>query len=134
MKRLLPISLLTLTLTLSGCAWLGRHMPWHHGTTAPQPAPTAAKSRPKSSKPSTPTIVTPDESLTAKVLSVNTVGRFVVLNFPEGRMPKLEQHFFLYRGGLKAAEVKIVGPQQDSSIVADIISGDAQTGDVVRDQ
>ena len=41
---------------------------------------------------------------------------------------------FLYRSGLKSAEVKIVGPQQDTSIVADIISGDARAGDTVRDQ
>jgi len=80
------------------------------------------------------TIVTPDNSLVAKVLSVNAVGRFVVLNFPEGRVPKLEQHLFLYRGGLKTAEVKVVGPQQETSIVADIISGEAQPGDTVRDQ
>jgi len=57
-----------------------------------------------------------------------------VLNFPEGRVPKLEQHLFLYRGGLKTAEVKVVGPQQETSIVADIISGEAQPGDTVRDQ
>ena len=104
-------------------------MPWHHETTTSKAAP--AKTR----KPApTRTIVTPDESLEAKVLTVNTVGRFVVLNFPTGRLPKLDQHMFLYRGGLKTAEVKIVGPQQDTSIVADIISGDAQAGDMVRDE
>jgi hypothetical protein len=68
------------------------------------------------------------------VLTVNNVGRFVVLNFPEGKLPKLDQHLFLYRAGLKVAEVKIVGPQQETSIVADILSGEAQTGDTVRDQ
>ena len=90
--------------------------------------------RPTPVTPQTPTIVTPDDSLSANVLSVNMIGRFVVLNFPDGRMPKLDQHMFLYRAGLKMAEVKIVGPQQDTSIVADIISGDAQAGDTVRDQ
>ena len=133
MKKLLPFSLLTLVIMLSGCAWLGRQMPWHHqtaNTTTAKPAPAPAKPPPAQSK----TIVTPDESLAAKVLTVNTVGRFVVLNFPEGRLPKLDQHLFLYRGGLKTAEVKIVGPQQDTSIVADIVAGDAQTGDTVRDQ
>jgi hypothetical protein len=101
-------------------------MPWHHNaSTTSKPAPATPQNQ---------TVVTPDESLTAKVLAVNTVGRFVVLNFPEGRMPKQDQHLFLYRGGLKTAEVKIVGPQQETSIVADIISGDAQVGDTVRDQ
>jgi hypothetical protein len=129
MKKLLPISLAALVFASSGCAWTERHMPWHHETTTSKAAP--AKTR----KPApTRTIVTPDESLEAKVLTVNTVGRFVVLNFPTGRLPKLDQHMFLYRGGLKTAEVKIVGPQQDTSIVADIISGDAQAGDMVRDE
>jgi hypothetical protein len=127
MKRFLPISLIALSLTLSGCAWTGRHMPWHHDANTSKPAP-KAKAVPNQ------TIVTPDSSLAAKVLSVNAVGRFVVLNFPEGQMPKLEQHLFLYRGGLKTAEVKVAGPQQDTSIVADVISGEAQVGDTVRDQ
>ena len=150
MKKLFPISLLLIALMLSGCAWMKRHTPWHHTdktvhvakpATAAKPATrakTATGAKPVTAAKSAPTtshaIVTPDESLAAKVLTVNTVGRFVVLNFPEGRLPKLEQHLFLYRGGLKAAEVKVVGPQQETSIVADILSGDAQPGDTVRDQ
>ena len=123
LKKLLPISLLTLVVMQSGCAWTQRHLSWHHESTTPKS--TSAQSK---------AIVTPDESLAAKVLKVNTVGRFVVLDFPAGRLPKLEQHLFLYRRGLKTAEVKVVGPQQDTSIVADIVSGDAQAGDTVRDQ
>ena len=137
MKRLLPISLLVIAMMLSGCAWMGRHTPWHHRHKTPPPPSATAEPKPQPrTRPEakSTTIVTPDESLSAKVLTVNTVGRFVVLNFPTGRLPKLDQHLFLYRGGLKAAEVKIVGPQQDTSIVADIVSGDAQAGDTVRDQ
>jgi len=127
MKKLMPISLLVLALSFSGCAWTQRHLPWHHHDQTP-----ATKTVPDGRQ--NAAIVTPDESLTAKVLAVNAVGRFVVLNFPNNRLPKLEQHLFLYRGGLKTAEVKVVGPQQDTSIVADIVSGDAQIGDTVRDQ
>ncbi len=79
-------------------------------------------------------IVTPNDSLTARVVSVNTVGRFVVLNFPLSQMPKMDQTLFLYRGGLKVGEVRITGPQQSSNIVADLVSGEAQAGDTVRDQ
>jgi len=79
-------------------------------------------------------IITPDFSLAAKVVSVNTVGRFVVLSFPAGGMPQIEQTLFLYRGGLKIAEVRVTGPQQDRNIVADLISGDAQVGDTVSDK
>jgi hypothetical protein len=124
MKKLFPISLLAIALILPGCAWVKRHTTRHPAAAKPAPAAPAASK----------TIVTPDSSLTATVLTVNTVGRFAVLNFPEGRMPKLEQHLFLYRAGLKVAEVKVVGPQQETSIVADILSGEAQVGDTVRDQ
>ena len=134
MKNVLPVSLLTLAIMLSGsgCAWFKRHTPGHHHTaTATNKAtPTPQPAHPNQNQ----MIVTPDESLAAKVLSVNTVGRFVVLNFPQGKLPDLGQHMFLYRAGLKAAEVKIVGPHQETSIVADILSGDAQVGDTVRDQ
>jgi hypothetical protein len=35
---------------------------------------------------------------------------------------------------LKVAEVKITGPQQESNIVADLVSGDARAGDTVREE
>ena len=79
-------------------------------------------------------IVTPDNSLTAKVVSYNAAGRFVVLGFPVGQMPRLEQSLFLYRNGLKVGEVKITGPQRENNIVADLVTGEAQLGDEVRDQ
>ena len=79
-------------------------------------------------------IVTPNYSLAAKVISVNTVGRFVVLSFPASQMPKLEQTLFLYRDGLKVAAVRVTGPEQDNNTVADLTSGEAQVGDTVRDQ
>ncbi len=117
MKKFLPVFILIVAVSLSGCAWMKPK------SAAAKPAPVAGK-----------TIVTPDESLAAKVVSVNPVGRFVVLNFPEGAMPKLEQHLFLYHAGLKAGEVKISGQPSETFITADILSGDAQEGDTVRDQ
>jgi hypothetical protein len=115
MKWFAPLLLLTAGLMLSGCV---HHQPAHPATVA-APAPT---------------IVTPDNSLAGKVVSYNDAGRFVVLNFPAGRMPKMDQHLFLYRAGLKVAEVGVTGPQSDDNTVADLISGDAQTGDDARDQ
>lgn len=93
---------------------------------------TATTAKPAVTAPKT--IITPDDSLAAKVVSVNTIGRFVVLDFPSGQLPKLQQTLFIYRAGLKTAEVKITGPQQDDNIVADLVSGDAKVGDTVRDQ
>jgi hypothetical protein len=82
----------------------------------------------------TPAIVTPDNSFTAQVVSFNSAGRFVVLVFPIGQMPRLEQGLFLYRNGMKVGEVKITGPQRDNNIVADIVTGEARVGDEVRDK
>ena len=81
-----------------------------------------------------PIIVSPDNSLAGKVLAYDSAGHFVVLGFPAGPMPKTDQTLFLYRAGLKVAEIKITGPQRDNNTVADVVSGDAQAGDEVRDQ
>jgi hypothetical protein len=81
-----------------------------------------------------PTIITPGTSLAAKVVSYNAVGRFVVLSFPVGEVPKTDDTLFLYRDGLKVGEVKITGPQRNNDTVADVVTGDAQVGDEVRDQ
>ena len=115
-------TLLLVAILVNGCARFR-----HHWTAPVEPAPagaTAAALNP---------IVTPDNSLTAKVASYNAAGRFVVLSFPVGQMPNLDQTFFLYRAGLKAGEVKITGPQRDNDVVGDLVDGTAQVGDEVRD-
>jgi hypothetical protein len=106
--------LFVLLLATSGCLW--RH---HHATVVTRPAGP---------------IVTPDITAAAKVIAVNTVGRFVVLSFPGGQLPKTEQTLFLYRDGLKVAELRVTGPQSENHTVADIVSGEAQVSDAVRDQ
>ena len=109
-------SVLAAGILASGCVF--------HKAKTPAPAPAAAT-----------VIVTPDTSLAASVVRCNPAGRFVVLNFPPGRMPAVGQSFFLYRAGLKQGEVKISGPRDDNNnIVADIVTGDAQVGDEVRDR
>jgi len=120
MKTLMPLTLLLVAgLLATGCSI------FHKSAKTPAPAPVAHTSQ---------TVVTPDNSLSAKVASYNAVGRFVVLSFPVGQMPRLDQTLFLYRNGLKVAEVKVTGPQRDNNIVADLVTGDAQVGDDVRDQ
>jgi len=79
-------------------------------------------------------IVTPGNSLVGKVAFVNTTARFVVLNFPIGHLPAIEQHLNVYRSGLKVGEVKVTGPQYDDNVVADLLAGDSEIGDQVRDQ
>jgi len=81
-----------------------------------------------------PLIVTPENALIGKVATVNTVGHFVVLNFPLGKMAAVGQSLNLYRRGLKVGEVKITGPQREDNIVADLVTGDAEVGDEARSQ
>ena len=79
-------------------------------------------------------LVTPENSLTGRVLTYNEAGRFVVLDFPVGRLPGQDRTLFVYRQGLKVGEVKVTGPERDTNTVADLVSGEAQKGDEVRDQ
>jgi len=78
------------------------------------------------------TIVMPDFSVAAKVVSVNPGLRYVVLNFPASPLPKRAQTLFLYRAGLKVAEVKVTGPEAEDNTVADLVAGEARVGDAVR--
>ena len=114
MKKLTLFAILLVALVAPGCSWFSYHA---------APKKTAA-----------PAIVTPDMSLAAKVISVNTVGRFVVLSFPAEQMPKLQQTLFLYRMGMKVAQVTVTGPQQENNIVADIVTGEPKMGDTVRSE
>jgi hypothetical protein len=119
MKWLIPFTLLLTAMLAAGCT---SNKPSHANNSA---APAGVGSQ---------TIVTPDNSLSGRVASYNATGRFVVLSFPVGRMPGADQTFSLYRAGLKVGEVKITGPQRDNNIAADLITGEAQTGDEVRDR
>jgi hypothetical protein len=113
-----------LALLLSGCLWQ------RSGSSAGSSAANAKASSGATSR----LIVTPEALLVGRVRGFNAAGRFVVLDFPIGRMPAPEQLMFVYRGGLKVGEVRITGPQRDNNTVADVISGEAQRGDEVRDQ
>jgi len=79
-------------------------------------------------------IVTPGTSLSGTVARVNPAARFVVLTFGLGRLPALDQVMPLYRQGLKVGEVRITGPRLDENVVADLVAGEAQIGDEVRER
>jgi len=79
-------------------------------------------------------IVTAANGLSGKVIKLNSEGRFVILNFPIGHLPALEQRLNVYRRGLKVGEIKVTGPQMDDDIVADVVNGEVQVGDEVRDR
>jgi hypothetical protein len=130
MKKISLLSLLVIALVAPGCSWFRHQLP-----SGPNSAPVAkATVQPAvTATPAPAPIVTPDLALAAKVVRVNDVARIAILNFPDGKMPRLQSTFYVYRSGIKVAEVKIVGPQDDeNNIVADVISGDPQVGLSVR--
>jgi hypothetical protein len=111
-------------LLLSGCA---RGKP---PAARAVPAPAAA-GRPASGQ---KLIVTPDQGLDGRIAWVNSNLQFVVITFPIGQMPAVDQRLNIYRHGLKVGEVRITGPQNDDSIVGDILAGAAAPGDWIRDR
>jgi hypothetical protein len=78
-------------------------------------------------------MVVPATPLGGKIARVNANGRFVVVVFPIGHLPRMEQRLGVYRDGLKVGEIKITGPQLDDSVVADITEGDVHEGDAIRE-
>jgi hypothetical protein len=123
MKKISLLAMLLAVLAASGCSWLKYRGPGSEGYMKSSP----------SGQPSS--VVTPDLSLAAKVVRVNPTARFVILNFPQGQMPKPQQTMYIYRSGVKVAQVTISESKQeqmDNNIVADIVTGDPQAGDTVR--
>ena len=58
----------------------------------------------------------------------------MVLSFPVGHLPVLQQHLHVYRRGLKVGELRVTGPQMDDLVVADVLEGEAGVGDEARDR
>ncbi len=119
---MLAILLLAL-LIVPGCAH-GKRQAASPGKQAPLFTP----------QPSQKLILTPDTALVGKVVRVNTPARFVVMSFPIGHLPALEQTLSVYRLGLKTGEIKVTGPQLDDKVVGDVVAGEVQPGDEVRDR
>ena len=122
----LVISLLVSSLTLAGCA-TNNSKP---ANAAKGKTPATSKARAANQK----STLAPTLQLIGKVASVNSELRFVVLDFSVGDMPGINQRLGVYRAGQKVAQVKVTGPQSDTNIVADVIEGEAQAGDEVRQE
>lgn len=100
-----------------------------------QTAPRTNASRAKATTPQPkPPILTPDTSLTGKVVKFNATARIVVLEFSILNMPAAGRQLFVYRNDLKVGEVKTTTWQKQEHIVADLVNGEAREGDVVRDR
>ena len=125
---------LLLLLLLAGVAGCARLRPEKGQSQATTPPPGNFGALPTERPKNQGLIVTPATALVGKVAMVNNPARFVVLSFPIGNMPATDQHLDVYRSGLKVGELKVTGPQQDDNVVADIIAGESEVGDVVRDK
>jgi hypothetical protein len=112
------MGLLSAVLLLAGCA--------HHKPDAKAAAP--AKGQPSAA------VIKPDWRASGRVAMVNAEARFVVISYPPGPMPQTDHRLSVYRNGLKVGEVKVTGPQRENDTVADIISGDVQLHDEVREE
>ncbi|HMP82283.1 MAG TPA: hypothetical protein PKA41_06190 [Verrucomicrobiota bacterium] len=88
-------------------------------------------SKQSSTEPASP-VITPEPVRSGKVMTYNHAGRFVVLNFSLDSVPAIGERVFIYRNELKIGEARITGPRREDNIVADLVAGDAATGDEVR--
>ncbi len=122
--------LLLLFPVLAGCA--GPKSGVEKSAGQPQAgAPPAAPAPVRTNRPNV--IVTPAVVLKGKVALVNPAARHAILTFPLRQLPALERRLNVYRSGLKVGEVKITGPSRDINVAADIVAGDCQVGDEVRE-
>jgi hypothetical protein len=92
--------------------------------------PPGAGDKPKPS----PTVITADLTPVGTVVMVNAEARFVVVSFPTGPVPQAERRLRVYHKGSKVAELKVTGPERDNKTVADILDGQAQVQDEVREE
>jgi hypothetical protein len=79
-------------------------------------------------------VVTPDFRAHGWVQSVNAEARFVVIRFPLTHVASVGSQLGIYRNGLKVGVAKVTGPERDGNTVADLINGQAQTHDEVREE
>jgi hypothetical protein len=74
------------------------------------------------------------DALNGRILTVRQSLRFVIVDFPDQRLPKLDQKLSVYHQGQKVAEIKVSGPYRETTVVADILAGEPLFGDFVRNE
>ena len=76
----------------------------------------------------------PVNIISGRIIAVREPLRFVIVDFPNSRMPQLDQRLNVYRLDQKVAEIKISGPYLGTTVAADITAGIATEGDLVKDR
>lgn len=77
--------------------------------------------------------VTPVTPVQGRVVFLNPRLRFVIVDFAFHRLPQLAQRLGVFRAGQRVGEVRISGPADGTTIVADVMTGEAAVGDLVRE-
>ncbi|HNV00353.1 MAG: hypothetical protein KA191_06420 [Verrucomicrobia bacterium] len=98
--------------------------PSQSGATRPAPGPA----------PTRYPIVTVIERSIGKVTGVNTQAMFVVVDFGFNPLPRPEQRLTVFRTNQAVGTVRMTGAPNGSFMAGDIMSGEARTGDEVRDE
>src|SRR5579871_1441389 len=129
MRTTIFCAALLLVWSLTGCFWRkdGKHQPQY----APIGTSDSNTNAPDTNNVFT---ITPAQGAIGRVASVNSSLNFVVVTYPIGQLPSVGAQIFVYRNGIRAAELKVSLPQQEDNTVADIVSGNVLVGDEVRDK
>ena len=86
-----------------------------------------------SEQPASTVIVTPATGNRGRIISANLTARHVVVTYPIGiPLPVVDQQLYVYRAGLKVAELRVSKERIDVNLIADITSGECRVGDEVR--
>lgn len=101
----------------------------------PTPARTAAQPVPTNRVVDSPRFpaINPVTLVQGRVTFVNERFRFVIVDFAFHQMPRLEQRLGVYRRDVRVGEIRISGPSDGTTVVADVMSGAAGLGDQVRE-
>jgi predicted nucleic acid-binding Zn-ribbon protein len=97
---------------------------------APAPAP-AATVQPVSNP--VASIIPAGANFSGEVVILNMKEKFVVVNFKNsGSLPPENAQFSVFRNGVPIGSVRITGPVKPPFVPADIIQGEIQKGDMVK--
>lgn len=105
------ICLLLLVIVLAGCSSPSTPV------TLPPPGFATAKMK-------------PDSRLRGRIKSVNQQGQYAIIDFGLGTIPPMQTRMNVYRGSEVVGVLNLTGPSRQSIVAGDILSGEAQAGDI----
>lgn len=74
----------------------------------------------------------PLDGTVGRVISVNARLQFVVLDYSLNVLPAVGDRLEVWRGERRLGELKVTGPVRNTTLVADIVSGEPEVGDQTR--